>query len=108
MNEPAPQNNFAREETIFNAAVQLRDPARQAIYLDLACEGDAVLRARIEKLLTADADESLSLGRVRLPEPADLPSAAGEERPEAEVLDTRIGPYKLLQKIGEGGCGVVY
>jgi hypothetical protein len=57
MNEPAPRDQLGREETIFNAAVQLRDAAKQAIYLDLACENDPALRARIQKLLASDCSE---------------------------------------------------
>jgi hypothetical protein len=44
LREPAPQDSIGREETIFNAAVQLRDPAKRELYLDLACENDAALR----------------------------------------------------------------
>ena len=58
MNDPASREDLGREETIFNAAVQLRDASRRAIYLDLACETDPDLRARIEKLLASDADDT--------------------------------------------------
>src|SRR5262245_12933738 len=54
MKEPAPQDALGREETIFNAAVQLSDPAKRARYLDLACENDPALRARLDKLLATD------------------------------------------------------
>ena len=53
---PAPPDRITREETIFNAAVELRDPAKRAAYLDLACDGDPALRARLEKMLAADED----------------------------------------------------
>jgi hypothetical protein len=41
------------EETIFNAAIELSDPADRAVYLSAACRGDLVLRRRIEDLLQA-------------------------------------------------------
>src|SRR5579859_7577353 len=110
MNGAAPQDNFNREETIFNAAVQLRDADKRAIYLGLACEGDAALRARLEKLLAADLEDSLGRRPLTRPIRADQTgtSPGGALVAQPEILGTHIGRYKLLQKIGEGGCGVVY
>src|SRR5688572_20350470 len=112
MNDPAPQDALGREETIFNAAVQLRDPAKRAIYLDLACENDPALRARIEKLLGADASDNVfeqpQAKRALLKAAGRAPTIPVAIEPPANVLGDRIGRYKLLQKIGEGGCGEVY
>jgi serine/threonine protein kinase/tetratricopeptide (TPR) repeat protein len=86
-------------------------PADRAAALDLACGGDAELRLRVEALLKAhDAPDSL------LDEPAVDPAAMQEptddERrgasPPAEAVGTLIGPYKLLQTLGEGGMGTVW
>jgi len=109
MNAPAPQDRIAREETIFNAAVELRDPAKRTAYLDLACDGDPALRMRLESMLAADTDSFFEKPLAQ-PSPADLATLAAPPMPEPEpaVLGERIGRYKLLQKIGEGGCGVVY
>jgi len=102
-------NDLRREETIFSAAVQLRDAAKRAIYLDLACEDDPALRARVETLLARDAEAGSGARPACSPERTALVAEASEAR-EAEPLAMaeRIGHYKLLQKIGEGGCGVVY
>jgi len=111
MKEPAPMDSMAREETIFHAAIQLRDPARQALYLDMACDDDAGLRARIEKLLEADSSDSILSPRLAKPASPGAESGglnAASSQPEPAPLLERIGRYKLLQKIGEGGCGVVY
>ena len=109
MTVPAPIDRITREETIFNAAVELPDPAKRATYLDLACDGDPALRARLEKMLAADDDRFFE---KPLPSPllADLATLAAPQSPDPEpaALSERIGRYKLLQKIGEGGCGVVY
>jgi hypothetical protein len=75
MNEPAPNNALNREETIFNAAVQLADPAKRARYLDLACEHDPALRARLERLLEAEPVGDAFFAR-RLVNPVLRPSAA--------------------------------
>jgi len=92
------------EETIFEAAWML--PVEQrAAYLQEACREDAQLRQRVEHLLKASdraggfmqepyAPESVKQDAIRLP--------------GAERIGDRIGRYKLLQQIGEGGCGVVY
>ena len=92
-----------REEALFQAANQLTGPA-QAMFLDGACHGDPALRQRLEALLTAHeapvgvlGDESVQTITLELPEPA----------PDEAVGQT-LGRYKLLERVGEGGCGVVY
>jgi hypothetical protein len=91
------------DETIFAAALEL--PAgERASYLEVACAGDAALRARIESLLRAQAEASRFMAT-----PAFTPLA--ETRMQGVPLEKSgdvIGRYKLLQKLGEGGCGTVY
>src|SRR6185295_12829161 len=97
MNEPK------GEETIFAAALALPAQERGA-FLDQACVGDAALRARIEVLLSAHA------GSDFLEDPV-VPMTAQTLRVSPSISEQagdRIGRYKLLQQIGEGGCGVVY
>ena len=109
MNAPAPPDRITREETIFNAAIELREPAKRAAYLELACDGDPALRARLEKMLAADTD-SFFEKPISAPLLADVAPFVAPAAPVAEpmALSERIGRYKLLQKIGEGGCGIVY
>jgi serine/threonine protein kinase/WD40 repeat protein len=95
------------EETIFSTALHCA-PAERAPYLDEACAGQPALRHRIEELLQAQPQ----LGEF-LENPADIGTPGAPETipltvPPEERPGTRIGRYKLLQKIGEGGCGVVY
>ncbi len=91
-------------ETIFHNARLINNPADRAAYLDNACEGDAELRAEIDALLKADdkAGEFLRTDQhataSRLPWEDELSEGPG----------TRIGPYKILQRIGEGGFGAVF
>jgi serine/threonine protein kinase/tetratricopeptide (TPR) repeat protein len=90
------------EEEIFHQARARRDPDERATYLEQACGGDAALRAAVEALLRADVGASGFLDRP----PADPDATA--DAPGGERPGTVIGPYKLLQEIGEGGMGTVF
>jgi eukaryotic-like serine/threonine-protein kinase len=96
-------------EAIFDVALELADPAGRAAFLDRECAGDTGLRARLERLLSAHGQAKNFFGDCRpalaLAEPGDV---VGETTSVEVELGKQIGPYKLLQKIGEGGCGVVY
>jgi eukaryotic-like serine/threonine-protein kinase len=109
-----------REAELFDEARRLGDPAARHSYLDGVCAGDAALRTRLETLLAAEQEaenffaesgSALNLAAVQLPlsrGSAGLPGPAGASVPGEEPIGTRIGRYKLVQKIGEGGWGVVY
>ncbi len=91
-------------ETLFEAALAL-PPDQRATYLDQACGGDAQLRQRVEALLQVheQAGQFLSEAVAPPPEPAARISLRLIEK-----AGDKIGHYKLLQQVGEGGCGVVY
>jgi serine/threonine protein kinase/tetratricopeptide (TPR) repeat protein len=84
-------------KVIFGEALDYATPAEQAAYLDRACSGDHALRDRVEALLRAHqrAGHFLEGKGPYDPDPAD---AAG----------TELGPYRLLEPIGQGGFGIVY
>src|SRR6266550_580612 len=92
----------AQDVEVFSAVVELA-VAERAAYLDKACLGDSELRKRIEALLR-EHDE---LGDF-----LEKPPPKGATQPGAGAVGAkpgdRIGCYKLVKQIGEGGCGVVY
>jgi serine/threonine protein kinase len=93
-----------REAALFDAAMDL-PPEQRAAYLDQACGDDAALRQRIESLLKASESQCEFLDSPRDLERGPTPQLTV---PPSEKPGDRIGRYKLLQRIGEGGCGVVY
>ncbi len=92
-----------RLEAIFAAALARPSLPERAAYLEEACAGDLELRRRLEALLEAHDRAGSFLEKP----PADGVTTDLPE-PVAEGPGTRIGPYKLLQQIGEGGMGVVF
>jgi serine/threonine protein kinase len=91
------------ERSIFIAALEKDDPAERAAYLNRACADDTPLRRRIERLLKAHEPENSFLEH----RPPAL-GATVDELPIAERPGTVIGPYKLMEQIGEGGMGLVF
>jgi hypothetical protein len=87
--------------SIFLAAVE-RTPGEWPAFLDQACGADADLRAHVDKLLHAHQ----ALGSIHCGA-ADVRAATIDE-PITERPGTIIGPYKLLEQIGEGGMGTVW
>jgi serine/threonine protein kinase/tetratricopeptide (TPR) repeat protein len=97
------------EIAVFGAARRL-PPGERSAYLHEACAGNAALRRQVEELLHANEEAADFLqepapGALR-PEPAS--TASTPVPAPGEQAGDRIGRYKLLQQIGEGGCGVVY
>src|SRR5262245_20453631 len=95
-------HDAARVKSIFLAAVE-RYPAEQwPAYLDGACGTDAELRERVECLLVAHNGQK----SLHLPSPSQAEETVA--RPHVERPGEKVGPYKLMEQIGEGGMGVVY
>src|SRR3954452_19362810 len=92
-----------RERDIFVEALERGDASERAALLDNACQSDVELRGRVEKLLAEhERQESFILDF-----PPDGLDATVDHH-ISECPGTVIGPYKLLQQIGEGGMGVVF
>jgi WD40 repeat protein/serine/threonine protein kinase len=95
-------NNDSPIEAIFFAALEKGSPRERSAFLDEATAGNPDLRRRLEKMLTAQAEAGSFLEQ-----PARAPAMTVNE-PLVEIPGTIIGPYKLLQQIGEGGMGTVF
>src|SRR2546425_4240236 len=99
--------NSSREEALFTLAVE-KPAAERAAFLDRECSGDVELRQRVESLLQAHERSGEFLNRPPAEMPAETFMITTGMVPVTEKAGDRIGRYKLLQQIGEGGCGVVY
>jgi tetratricopeptide (TPR) repeat protein len=89
-------------KAIFLEAVEEHAPDQWPAFLDRACAGRPELRGRVEELMQAHREAGTG------PHGAAPELGATVEEPIRERPGTVIGPYKLLEQIGEGGFGVVF
>ena len=94
-----------REESLFQAARQLTG-AERATFLNGACLGDPALRRRLEALLAAHAAPD-ELAPDTAPSAKATMKIEFDDAPD-ESVGQKVGRYKILERVGEGGCGVVY
>src|SRR5262249_38760796 len=85
------------EEDLFHRALEKPTLAEQLAFLDEVCAGQPEIRQRVERLLRSHRRED-----------SFLQGGVATGQPIAENPGTVIGPYKLLEQIGEGGMGTVW
>src|SRR5688500_7971755 len=94
----------SRAEVLFYEALEL-PPGARATFLNNACGADVTLRVEVDELLRAH-DGAADFLQVDAPVSPELESEFARLKPEE--AGERIGQYKLLEQIGEGGFGVVW
>jgi serine/threonine protein kinase len=88
-------------KSIFLEAIEQSSTDELSLFLDTACRGDPVLRARVEDLLRAHQQAGRFLG-------SSIPEADGSDELAGDRRGTVIDSYKLVEQIGEGGYGIVF
>ncbi len=94
------KSDHERIESILVTALEIQSESEQLKYLNDACGADVDLRSRVDRLIQNHREAGSFLAM-----PAQNPQA-GPSMPDQP--GSKIGPYKLLQKLGEGGMGVVF
>ncbi len=106
-------SNSERVQNLFAAASEL-PPEQRAAFLEAACKGDPALRDEVESLLRSheQAGQFMGAPTAGVPESSRSTILSSATKTSLTALregpGTRIGPYKLLQQIGEGGFGSVF
>jgi serine/threonine protein kinase len=90
-------------EQIFMAAVEKKTSRQRDVFLDDACGDNSEIRAQVEAWLESN-DQAGSF----LEQPLFDFTPSLEMPPPTETVGSVIGPYKLMEQIGEGGMGVVF
>jgi hypothetical protein len=112
-----------RDEELFEEALDLQSGRDRTAFLDRSCQDAPELRARLERLLKAHEgaerffadclppmdfatpEDPLAYPKSRAATQSQQDPAA---KPGEDQVGSQIGSYKLLRKIGEGGCGSVF
>jgi serine/threonine protein kinase/dienelactone hydrolase len=90
-------------KAIFGQAVEIASPGERQSYLDQVCADAPEIRQKVEALLKAYEQAGSFLAN-----PAPNLDGTVDEPPITERPGTVIGPYKLMEQIGEGGMGLVF
>ncbi|MBN8460292.1 MAG: serine/threonine protein kinase [Verrucomicrobia bacterium] len=103
MSEPTPPL-----KVLFESLTGLERAEDRAAFLDFTCHGDPDLRDRLERLLALQHEAQDFFDVETAPSDGVTDAAPDEPDDATEGVGSRIGRYRLLERIGEGGCGAVY
>ena len=99
------------EKEIFWQALELDDPAARERYLQEACGNEPALLKSVRQLVLAHDDGNTLLDHPVVDREAEavvgLSTIIGKEL-ASDLLGEQIGPYRLMEVVGEGGFGIVY
>jgi eukaryotic-like serine/threonine-protein kinase len=94
-----------REWLLFEELVELSGEAARRAFLERHCQADPAMRRRLEELLALQGPAETLLSPLPTASADEFESYSGDRRGRSVA---RIGRYKILRKLGTGGCGVVY
>ena len=94
------ESAFERLDALFHAALEQPETQRER-FVDEACGDDAAMRRRLRAMLAHDASGQDPLA-------AAVRAGQRQARGRPEAMPERIGPFRLLKRLGQGGMGTVY
>ena len=102
-------DRWHRVEQLYHAALKM-EVAQRAAFLKEACQGDAELWQEVESLLSYEksAADFIEMPAFDLAARMMAQSQVGEEKAELAVPSTILNRFRVIEKLGRGGMGVVY
>ncbi|MFT4177672.1 MAG: serine/threonine-protein kinase [Luteolibacter sp.] len=96
--------------TLYTLLLTLEHREERKRFLDYACRNDPAMRIRLENLLSHQdkVDDFFDFSTAEEPFVEETSVSGPPLENTTEGVGTKIGRYKLLERLGEGGCGVVY
>lgn len=102
MNDSPSAMSLPYDQLLFMAAESFTDPEERRAFLDGACAHDPELRKQIDSLFEVQEEAAAYFASTPT---GDKPGAPGNGK---EELDTKVGRYRLIDRLGAGGYGVVF